>query len=132
MCYHYRVDPKLSKCVCAIRRIPCECTDYVDQLDKYWLPNCDPSSQSRYDYVENCYYNKIIEHYNVWIIMEVLNNKTPHVALVNISAFVLAGMSTNNEELVEMNVYGTIYTNDEADFFRLFTLHLSCTHSNMT
>ena len=36
--YHYRVDPKLGKFVCAIRLIPCECTAYVYQPYKYWLP----------------------------------------------------------------------------------------------
>ena len=51
-CYHYRLYPKLGRGVCAIHRIPCACTDCVDQLAKYWLPNCDPSSQQRYAYVE--------------------------------------------------------------------------------
>ena len=60
--YHYRVDPKLSKGVCAIIRIPCECKACVSQLDKYWLPNCAQSSQPMYAHVENCYYNKMVEH----------------------------------------------------------------------
>ena len=41
--YHYRVDPELSKGVCAIRRIPSACTACVAQLDKYWLPTIAPS-----------------------------------------------------------------------------------------
>ena len=33
--YHYRVDPKLGKFVCAICRILCAYPDCVDQIDKY-------------------------------------------------------------------------------------------------
>ena len=40
--YRCRVDPKLGKDVCDICRIPCACTVYVAQLDKYWLPNIAP------------------------------------------------------------------------------------------
>ena len=43
--YHYRVDPKHGKYVCAICRVPCTCPACVDQLDKYFLPNCAPSYQ---------------------------------------------------------------------------------------
>ena len=54
--YNYRVDPKLGKGVCAIRWIPCACPLCVAQLDKYWLPNCDPPSQIKYTSVGNFYY----------------------------------------------------------------------------
>ena len=57
--YHYRVDPKIGKYFCKIRLIPCACPSCVAQLDKYWLPNCDTSSQPMCYRVENCYYNKI-------------------------------------------------------------------------
>ena len=60
--YHYMVDTKLGKGVCENCQIPCECTACVTQLDKYWLPTIVPSYQPRYAHVENCYYNKIIEH----------------------------------------------------------------------
>ena len=52
--YNYRVDPKLGKGVCMIRRIPCEFPTCVAQLDKYWLPTIYPSSQLRYAWIENC------------------------------------------------------------------------------
>ena len=58
--YNYRVDPKIGKYVCDISIIPCECKTCVSQLDKYYLPNCDPLSQPRYDCVEKCYYKKVI------------------------------------------------------------------------
>ena len=77
--YHYRVYPKLVKYVCYIFHITCACSSCVAQLDKYWLENCAPSSQSRYARVDNFYYNKIIEYYNYWIIVELLDIKTPKV-----------------------------------------------------
>ena len=56
--------------ICLLRfRIPCACPACVYQLDKSWLPNCVLSSQPRYSLVENCYYNKVLEHYNDFIIM---------------------------------------------------------------
>ena len=58
--YHYREDPNVGKCVCAIFRIPCTCQACVDQLDNCWLPNCSLSSQPRYAHIENCYYKKLI------------------------------------------------------------------------
>ena len=36
--YRYRVDPKLGNFVCAVFLLPCECTAYIYQLYKYWLP----------------------------------------------------------------------------------------------
>ena len=46
--YRYRLDPKHGNCVCEICRIQFLCPYYVYQLDQYWLPSCDPSSQSMY------------------------------------------------------------------------------------
>ena len=87
--YYYSIDPKLGKGVCNIFRIPCACTACIAKLDRYWLPNIDPSSQPRYARVENCYY-KIIEHNKNWIIMDLLENKTPQVEFDNIHALIPA------------------------------------------
>ena len=67
--YHYRLDTYFGTGVCAIFHIPFEYPVYVYQIDINWLPNCDPSAQPRYANVENCYYKKILGHYNYWIIM---------------------------------------------------------------
>ena len=109
--YNYRADPELGKCVCAIFRIPCACPACVAQLDKYWLPNCDPSSQPRYAHAENCYYKKILEHCNYWIIMKFLDNKTPQVDFDNIHELIIAGISPNKAELVQVSGYGAIAVN---------------------
>ena len=37
--YHIRCDPELGEGFCAMRRIPCACSGYVEQLSKPWLPN---------------------------------------------------------------------------------------------
>ena len=67
------------------------------------LPNCDPSYKPNYAHVENCYYNKILEHLSNWIIMELLDNRTPQIMFDNICEFILAGMSTNKAERVRVN-----------------------------
>ena len=95
MRHHYRVDPNLGKVVCAILRIPCACPAYVAQLNKNWLPNGDPSSQSRYAHVENCYYNKVLEYYNNWTIIEFLHKNTPKVELNNKHSLIVEVMLTN-------------------------------------
>ena len=77
--YLYRFDTELGKCVCAIHRIKRSCPSCVAQLDKYWLPTISPSSQPRHAHFENCYYSKIIEHCNDWIIMKFLDNKKTQV-----------------------------------------------------
>ena len=77
--YHYRVDLELDKVVCEILRITFTCPSCVDQIDKDWLLNCDASSQSRYARVEFFSYNTVLEYYNNWIIMELLDNRIPQV-----------------------------------------------------
>ena len=39
--YHIRCDPDSDKGFRAMRRIPCACTGYVEQLSKPWVPNLD-------------------------------------------------------------------------------------------
>ena len=129
--HHYRFDPELSKGVCDIFRIPCACTYCVAQLDRYWLPTIPPPSQKRYSHVEICSYKKIFEHYNAWIIMKFLDNKTPQVESDNIHALILMVVSTNKAELSQANGYDDISTNDKtAIVFTLFALHMSYIHSN--
>ena len=77
--YPYRVDLELDKVVCEILRITFTCLSCVDQIDKDWLLNCDASSQSRYARVEIFSYNTVLEYYNNWIIMELLDNRIPQV-----------------------------------------------------
>ena len=74
--YQYRVDPDLGKGVCEILWNVCACPSCVAQLDKDCLPDIPPSSKPRNDHVGNCYFNKILEHYNDCIIMKLLYNKT--------------------------------------------------------
>ena len=95
MHYHYRVDTELGKYVCVIYSIPRACLDCVAKLDKDWLPNIAPSYQLMYAHVENCYYKKMLEHYNDWIIMKLLNNKTPQVEFDNIHALIIAVILDN-------------------------------------
>ena len=114
MHYHYRVDPNIGKDLCAICWIPCACPACVGQLDKHWLPNCAPLSQPSYSRDENYYCRKILGHYNNWIIMEFLENKTPQVELNNLHGLMLVVISTNKSKLYEFNGYVSISANDEA------------------
>ena len=68
--YHYRVDNFFGKVIFTVLWTPHDFPDCVAQLDKYWLPNCDPSTLPIYDRVEKCYYNKIFGNCNDWVIME--------------------------------------------------------------
>ena len=88
--YNYRVDSELDKVACVIQHISCAGTGFISQLDKYWLPTISPSYQPSYADVENYYSTKILEHYNNWIIMNVLDNKAPQVEFDNIPDLILA------------------------------------------
>ena len=46
--YHIRCDPDLGEGLCAMRRIPCDCSGCVEQLSKPWLPNLVKTKQPRY------------------------------------------------------------------------------------
>ena len=46
--YHIGCDPDLEKGFCDMRRIPCACTVFVEQLSKPWLPNLDKTLQPGY------------------------------------------------------------------------------------
>ena len=39
--YHIRCDTDLGEGFCAMKRIPCACTGYVEKLSNPWLPNKD-------------------------------------------------------------------------------------------
>ena len=63
-------------------------------------------------------------------IMLFLDKTIPQVELDNIHALILAGISTNKAEVVEVNGYGAIYADDEAsNNCTVFALHLSRTCS---
>ena len=109
--YHYRFDPELGKGVCEIHWIPCAHPACVAQLDKYWLPTISPSYQPKYAHVKNIYYNKILEHYNDWIIMVFLDNKTLQVEFDNSRELVPSWVSTKKAELVKLNGCGAIAVN---------------------
>ena len=47
--------------------------------------------------------------------MDFIDNKTPQVESEKIHAFILAVISTNKAELVEVNGYGYISANDETE-----------------
>ena len=120
--YHYRKWSKAWKlCLCHFF-ITCASPACFSQLNKDWLPNCAQSYQPRYAHIENCYYNKIPEHYKYWIIIKLLDNNTPREYLYNIHVLVLAVMSTNNAELVEVNGYCVIAANCFT-FFYICSIH---------
>ena len=52
-----------------MRRIPCACSGYVEQLSKPWLPNLRKTQQPRYVIEpETCKYSSILHGYNKWYI----------------------------------------------------------------
>ena len=54
---------------------------------------------------------KIVKHYNDWIIMEFLDNKTPQVDFDKIHVLIIAGMFNNKVEPAQANSYGDISSN---------------------
>ena len=46
--YHIICDPDLDKGICAMWRIPCDCTGWVEQLSTPWLTNWYKTAQPRY------------------------------------------------------------------------------------
>ena len=67
--YHIRCDTDLSEGLCAMQRIPCDCTGRVEQLYSYWLPNWDKTLQPRYAIEPKTRkYSSILRGYNKWYI----------------------------------------------------------------
>ena len=77
------------------------------------------------------YYNKIIEHYNDWIIIYLLVNKKTRVEFDSINALILEVITTYKVELFKVNWYRAINANDKAahNFYMIcftpvpYTLH---------
>ena len=46
--YHIKCDPELGESFCAMQRIPCACSGFVQKLSKPWLPNLGKTQQPRY------------------------------------------------------------------------------------
>ena len=59
---------------------------------------------------------QILERYNTWIIMELLDKNTPQSEFDKIYALILKVMSANKEELVKVNGYGAISDNNKTAY----------------
>ena len=58
--------------------------------------------------------HKLLEHYNDWVIVKFLDNKTSEVELDNSYSFILVLISTHKAEIVDVNGNVSIASNDEA------------------
>ena len=67
--YRIRCDPDLGKVLFSMRRIPCACNGFVEQLYNTWLPNRYKTLQPHYDIEpETGKYSSILRGYNKWYI----------------------------------------------------------------
>ena len=67
--YHIICDPDVDEGFCAMRRIPCDWSECVDQLSKPWLHNLYKTLQPRYVIEpETCKYYSTLHGYNKWYI----------------------------------------------------------------
>ena len=63
--YHIRCDPDVDGGFYDMRRIPCACSGYVEQLSNTWLPNLDKTLQQRYSIKPKTWkYYSILYGYN--------------------------------------------------------------------
>ena len=63
--YHIRCDTELGEGFCAMRRITCACSGFVEQPSKPWLPNLEKTQQPCYIIEpETCKYSSILRGYN--------------------------------------------------------------------
>ena len=70
--YLIRFNPDLYEGFCAMRRIPCACTECVEQLSNPWLPKLDKTLQPRYVIEpKTCKYSSILCSYNKWYIYQI-------------------------------------------------------------
>ena len=81
--YHIRCDPDFGEGFCAMRRIPCACTGYTEQLSKTWLPNLDKTPQPRYVIEpKTCKYFSILLGYNKWYFFNSIRQYTIYYSQV--------------------------------------------------
>ena len=67
--YHIICNTDLDKGFCAMRRMPCACTECFEKLSNPWLPNLDKILQPRYVIeTETCKHSSILRRYNKWYI----------------------------------------------------------------
>ena len=128
--YHFRVDPKLGEGKCAIRRIPCACAACIEQMQKHWDPKIkDPSEQPRYSPVQQCTYSSILGAYNDWVIMDFKNKATPEEEFDELHAIVLDGMAESKAQLVEIDGYGALSTDDDRTEGYYIVRFVSCAYT---
>ena len=123
--YHYRMDPKLGKSKCAMRRIPCLCLACSNQLDLDWIPGTSPSQQPRYQMATGCKYASILGHYNKWLIMDLLPGEDTDLDELNIiHQDILNSLAHNLASTITENSYGSVNTDDpqtEGFYIVMFT-----------
>ena len=68
--YHFRFDPKLGNCICAILRIPCPCVACTSMLYKPWIYGIPLDEQECYKPVTKCTYWPVLGSFNDWNIIQ--------------------------------------------------------------
>ena len=98
-----------------MRRIPCACSGFVEQLSKPWLPNLEKTQQSRYVIkLETCKYSSILQGYNKWYISKLnLKKETtnPNEMKIKDDLF-LQDMTQAAADEIEYNTMGEFQTSD--------------------
>ena len=90
--YHFRFDPKLGNCVCAIFHIPCACVACTSILEKPWISGITSDEQNRYKPVISCTYFPVLGTFNNWNVIQLSQKSTPYDAFDEIHQVVLDGI----------------------------------------
>ena len=113
--YHIRCDPDLEEGFCAVRRIPCACTECFEKLSKPQLPNLDKTLQPRFVIEsETCKYSSILHGYKKCYIAKLnLKKETTNPDEMKIKdELVLQVMTQAAADQIEYNTMGELQTSD--------------------
>ena len=113
--YHIRCNPCLDEGLCAMRRIPCDCPECVEQLSIPWLPNLYKTLQTCYAIkTVTCDYSSILCGYNKWYICQLtLKKETTNPDEMDIKdELVLNGMTWAAAYNIGYNTIGAFQTRD--------------------
>jgi hypothetical protein len=111
--YNLQADPDLGMRHVAVRRIPCGCNAYIEQLKQPWLPQIKKEEHLRYARNELCALWPVFEGCNDWLIVVLVPKANANEEEIEeAQAIALHRIATQMSEKVQHGNYGAFSTED--------------------
>ena len=117
--YNFRLDPDMDIEKIAIRRIPCACNGYLEQLNSVWKTGIVDKEQGSYKTSDRCEMKKIFDGVNDWQVVKLETSKNGDIYESDLAKEILHKIESRMSEIKMKGNYGATRT-DDIDTYRYY------------